>query len=357
MLRSCKNARDNIYHMMCKPSGNTMAASMKGHAEELEIEIIVGSYEQVLFGYELLRSSDKATLSTSFTDKSHCGSVRSLAISSNKLLASGSADETIQLFDLKSRQEAGTLIKHNGTITHIEFVGDFMISSDDSGVICIWKILGRSYECMKTLTGHKGSVLSMSVHPSGKLLLSVGHDKTLRTWNLVTAKRAYTTSIQSMADIIRWSPDGEKYILCYNGKLDVCSLTKAVPEFSVKLPGKGHALSFICKNILAIGCESGVVAFVNIDTGAVIHDFNIDCNRIKCLNAKPLDGEKALLAFMSNDGLLELHLISLKDDQVSTSLIAATKTVLRPICMELVVKTDDPELELAKSEEVRVVCV
>lgn len=329
-----------------------MAASSKFHVEALGVEIIIGSYEHVLFGYELIPSKDAAALNLSFTDKSHCASIRALAVSSSQLLASGSADETIQLFDLKTRQEAGTLMKHSGTITHIEFFEDYMISSDDSGVICIWKILGRSYECLKTLTGHKGSVLSLSVHPSGKLLLTVGQDKTLRTWNLVTGKRAYTTNIKSSVDIIQWSPDGEKYALCYNGKLDICLLAKAAPEQSIKLPGKGHALAFATNNILVVGCEGGSVVFVNIDNGTLVHDFKIECNRIKCLSVKSISDTNSLLSFMSNDGVLELHLLTIENNFISNSLLAATKTILRPICMELVIKSED---DSDKAAEVTVV--
>jgi WD40 repeat protein len=42
----------------------------------------------------------------------------------------------------------------------------------------------------------RGPVLSLSVHPSGKLALTVGQDKTLRTWNLITGKSAYISNIK-----------------------------------------------------------------------------------------------------------------------------------------------------------------
>jgi protein MAK11 len=39
------------------------------------------------------------------------------------------------------------------------------------------------------------AVTSLSVHPSGKLALSVGTDATLRTWNLVKGRQAYATNL------------------------------------------------------------------------------------------------------------------------------------------------------------------
>lgn len=38
------------------------------------------------------------------------------------------------------------------------------------------------------------AVSFLACHPSGKLALSVGKDRTLRTWNLVKGRPAYTTN-------------------------------------------------------------------------------------------------------------------------------------------------------------------
>lgn len=39
------------------------------------------------------------------------------------------------------------------------------------------------------LSGHKEAITSISIHPSGKLALSVSKDNTLKLWNLVQGKR------------------------------------------------------------------------------------------------------------------------------------------------------------------------
>jgi protein MAK11 len=43
---------------------------------------------------------------------------------------------------------------------------------------------------LRSLKGHKGRVNSVSVHPSGKVALSVGKDRTLYMWDLMRGKRA-----------------------------------------------------------------------------------------------------------------------------------------------------------------------
>lgn len=40
----------------------------------------------------------------------------------------------------------------------------------------------------------RGPVHDIAVHPTGRLAVSVSRDKTMKTWNLMTGKRAYTTN-------------------------------------------------------------------------------------------------------------------------------------------------------------------
>ena len=49
---------------------------------------------------------------------------------------------------------------------------------------------------MTTMKGHKGRVNGLSVHPTGKIAISVGKDKTLRLWNLMTGRKASATKLR-----------------------------------------------------------------------------------------------------------------------------------------------------------------
>ena len=57
-----------------------------------------------------------------------------------------------------------------------------LYSSSQDGTIGI--IRTRDWELVKLLDGHKHSVHSIHVHPTGKVMLSVGRDGTLKCWNL-----------------------------------------------------------------------------------------------------------------------------------------------------------------------------
>lgn len=57
----------------------------------------------------------KCHLVQSFADHSHRASIRSVC-ANGKFLASGSADETIHVYDMNARKESGILVHHNGKV-------------------------------------------------------------------------------------------------------------------------------------------------------------------------------------------------------------------------------------------------
>jgi hypothetical protein len=47
----------------------------------------------------------------------------------------------------------------------------------------------------------------------GKIALSTGKDKMLKTWNLIKGRSAYVTNIKKEGTIVKWSPSGKFYAL------------------------------------------------------------------------------------------------------------------------------------------------
>ncbi|GFS72952.1 p21-activated protein kinase-interacting protein 1-like [Trichonephila clavipes] len=90
-----------------------MMADVTMASENVLMEIVIGTYEKYLLGYNLEMNVDQFILKPSFSTEAHIQSIKCIA-SSDKFLASGSIDETIQLFNMKTRKEIGALQQHNG---------------------------------------------------------------------------------------------------------------------------------------------------------------------------------------------------------------------------------------------------
>lgn len=55
------------------------------------------------------------------------------------------------------------------------------------------------------------TVLHGSIHPSGRMALSVSRDRTLRLWNLLEGRCAYIKRLQGEGELVRWSPLGDRW--------------------------------------------------------------------------------------------------------------------------------------------------
>lgn len=87
-------------------------------------------------------------------------------------------------------------LHHIGSITHLFFPSrSHLISSSEDGTLCLFH--ARDWTVLRVLRGHKARVNSVAVHPSGKVALSVGKDKTLRMWDLMRGKGVASTKFET----------------------------------------------------------------------------------------------------------------------------------------------------------------
>lgn len=204
----------------------------KSGVQSLGLHIAAVSYEGSLFGWDAVKSiaSDEKELSissnSSLTDQEgslvlkfgfHCsvGSLRAVAVSkSGKYLVCGGMNERIQIFDLSLNKSLGELSQHTGAITALEFYGDsYLLSGGEDNAVCIWRV--NDWMCVHILGGHKDIVHDLSIHNSGKLALSVSKDNTMKLWNLVEGRCAFTRRMKSVqpATQVSWNNSGDHYLL------------------------------------------------------------------------------------------------------------------------------------------------
>lgn len=308
----------------------------------INLEILVGTYEEFLLGYRIrtTRSSKdtrKFDMYQSFSTHSHTSSIRAVA-SNGKFIASGGADDRICLYDLEKRQTIDDLYIHDGTINSIEFTpcGSYLISAGSDGKMSFikssnWKV-DKIFE-----KAHKGSSVNfISIHPSGKLALSIGSDLILRTWNLVNGRQAFATSLKNksfgnMIDFVQWSPSGDYFLVAGKDTIEVWSTEQAEVISTKKSEARPTAVTWLTDSDILVGMDSGKLLFFNWEdesedaTLCEIYD-----NRIKAM--KYIDG---FLVTASSAGELNVWKVIL-EDKVEIDMICGIDIGCRVICIDVI---------------------
>ncbi|KAF8297446.1 WD40 repeat-like protein, partial [Clavulina sp. PMI_390] len=104
------------------------------------------------------------------------------------LLASGSYDNTICLWDMHSQALKGEpLRRHSDHMQSVAFSpdGNLLAFGSYDNTICLWDVHTQTLKG-EPLRGHTGSVLSVTFFPDGKTLASGSRDYTVCIWNLTT---------------------------------------------------------------------------------------------------------------------------------------------------------------------------
>ena len=253
--------------------------------------------------------------------KAHIDVVVALSFSPDgRILASGSADKTIKLWEMPSGKLINTLKEHTNTVEALSFSPDGRILASGSAdqTIKLWEM--PSGKLINTLRGHTDVIMSISFSPDGRILASGSWDKTIKLWEMPSGKLIDTLNRHnSRVWALSFSPNGR--ILASGLGIHKIELWE-IPSGKLIKTLEGHtrrvsALSFSPDGrILASG--SGVlgitVKFWKMPSGKLIkHLKNRRFRNVRALSFSPDGGifaaglDNMLHLFEIQSGLIKLQ--------------------------------------------------
>lgn len=129
--------------------------------------------------------------------KGHENGIMTLQILDN-ILATGSYDKTIKIWDLDTGKEVRTLTGHTDGIRCLQFDDSKLISGSMDRTLKVWN--WRTGECLATYTGHSDYVICL--HFDANILVSGSADGTALVWNFedrsVFTLRGHTDWVNSV---------------------------------------------------------------------------------------------------------------------------------------------------------------
>lgn len=191
-------------------------------------ELLVSGGEDATIGMWQVRSGQHLGTLVGHSDR-----ILSVAFNAQGMLASGSFDRTIKLwqFDTVGRSSAaplciGTLHGHTGLVFAIAFSPEGVLASGSlDGTIKLWQWSDEEEKgkCLRTLRGYSRLVTTVAFSPDGQLLLSEESNGRVRLWDTMTGRCLRTFS--------KLVGEASAFIFHPNGRL----VAHSWPDSTIKL--------------------------------------------------------------------------------------------------------------------------
>ncbi|MBN9120431.1 MAG: WD40 repeat domain-containing protein [Planctomycetes bacterium] len=200
--------KDAIYALAFSPDGKTLATA---------------GYDRVIHLWDVpdfegpARAAEKAPRAPRLTLKDHSDAVYGLAFHPDgKLLASGSADRAVKVWDAATGKRLYTLSDPTDWVYAVAWSPDkkHLAAAGVDRSVRVWAADGDGGKLVGTAFAHEKPVWRLAYAPDGRTLYTVGEDRVVKAWDALklTESKVYDSQPDAVLDFAL-APDGRQFAL------------------------------------------------------------------------------------------------------------------------------------------------